>query len=112
VVHDFGASGVARDVHAVGNRVTAVVGGRVAFSVDPRAGPVQWDSGGVVHVVELGETGSLALDTPGRLYRRPALSPDGGRIVAEGYPLIITGPVNAPDTTVSRSSDLYLFGAE
>ena len=26
----------------------------------------------------------------GRLYRRPALSPDGSRIVAEGYPLIIT----------------------
>ena len=112
VVHDFGPSGVARDVHAAGNRVTAIVGGRVAFSVDPRAGPVQWDSGGVVHLVELGETGSLALDTPGRLYRRPALSPDGARIVAEGYPLIITGPPEAPDTTVSKNSDLYLFGGE
>jgi hypothetical protein len=112
VVHDFGAAGIVRDVHAVGNRVTAVVGGRVAFSVDPPVGPVQRDSGGVVHVVELGETGSLVLDTPGRLYRRPALSPDGTRIVAEGYPLIITGPPFDPDTAVSKSGDIYLFGGE
>ena len=111
VVHDFGPAGVARDIHASGTRVAAIVGGRVAFSVDPRAGPVQWDSGGVVHLVELGQTGSLVLDTPGRLYRRPALSPDGSMIVAEGYPLVITGPPTAPDTTVGKSGDLYLFGA-
>jgi hypothetical protein len=112
VVHDFGAAGVARDVHAAGNRVVAIVGGRVAFSVDPRAGPVQWDSGGVVHVVELGQPGSLVLDTPGRLYRRPAISPDGGRVVAEGYPLILTSTVTGVDTTVGKSGDLYLFGGE
>jgi hypothetical protein len=108
VAHDFGAAGIARDVHAAGIRVTAIVGGRVAFSVDPRAGPVQWDSGGVVHVFDLGDSDSQLLDTPGRLYRRPALSPDGTRVVAEGYPLIV---VNG-DTTVSKSSDLYLFGGE
>jgi hypothetical protein len=112
VVHDFGAEGIARDVHAVGNRVAAVVGGRVAFSVDPLLGPVQWDSGGVLHVFDLEETGSQSLDTPGRLYRRPALSPDGSRIVAEGYPLIITQLPEGPDTTVSRSGDIYLFGGE
>jgi hypothetical protein len=112
VIHDFGTAGVARDVHAVGNRIAAIVGGRVAFSVDPNAGPVQWDSGGVVHLVELGESGSVALDTPGRLYRRPALSPDGSRIVAEGFPLIVTDTSAVPDTTVSRSGDLYLFGGE
>jgi hypothetical protein len=112
VVHDFGAEGIARDVHAVGNRVAAVVGGRVAFSVDPLWGPVQWDSGGVLHVFDLEETGSQSLDTPGRLYRRPALSPDGSRIVAEGYPLIITQLPEGPDTTVSRSGDIYLFGGE
>jgi len=112
VVHDFGAAGVARDVAAAGNRVAAIVGGRVAFSVDPRAGSVQWDSGGVVHVVELGEDGSVALDTPGRLYRRPALSPDGTRVVAEGYPLILTSTATGVDTTVGKSGDLYLFGCE
>jgi hypothetical protein len=113
VAHDFGTAGIARDVHAAGNRVTAVVGGRVAFTMDPRVGPVQRDSGGVVHLVELGETGSLALDTPGRLYRRPALSPDGTRIVAEGYPLLIViDPFFGPDTIVGKSADLYLFGGE
>jgi hypothetical protein len=112
VVHDFGGEGIARDVHAVGNRVAAVVGGRVAFSVDPLLGPVQWDSGGVLHVFDLEATGSQSLDTPGRLYRRPALSPDGSRIVAEGYPLIIVQLPTRPDTTVSKSGDIYLFGGE
>ena len=73
---------------------------------------MQRDSGGVIHVVELGEDGSVALDTPGRLYRHPALSPDGTRIVAEGFPLIISGPPFDPDTTVGKSGDLYLFGGE
>ncbi|HWB42912.1 MAG TPA: hypothetical protein VG500_16735 [Gemmatimonadales bacterium] len=111
VVHDFGAAGIARDLHAAGGRVAAVVGGRVAFSIHPLQGPVQWDSGGVLHVVELGGD-DLVLDTPGRLYRRPALSPDGTSLVAEGYPLIITGPPAARDTTVAKSGDLYLFGAQ
>ena len=111
VVHDFGAAGVARDLDAVGDRFAAIVGGRVAFSVDPAAGPTQWDSGGIVHVVDLDGETDLALDTPGRLYRRPAISPDGTRVVAEGFPLIIQ-PFGTPDTTVSRSGDLYLFGAE
>jgi hypothetical protein len=112
VAHDFGAAGIARDVHAAGTRVTAIVGCRVAFSVDPRAGPVQWDSGGVVHVFDLADSDSEASDTPGRLYRRPALSPDGTRIVAEGYSLIIVGADVGSDTTVSKSSDLNLFGGE
>jgi hypothetical protein len=112
VEHDFGAEGIARDVHAVGNRVATVVGGRVAFSVDSLLGPVQWDSGGVLHVFNLEETDSHSLDTPGWVYRRPALSPDGSRIVAEGYTLIVTQlPVGA-DTTVSKSGDIYLFGGE
>jgi hypothetical protein len=113
VAHDFGAAGIVRDVHAAGNRVVAVVGGRVAFTVDPNLGPVQWDSGGVLHVFDLEGTGSQSLDTPGRLYRRPALSPDGSRIVAEGYPLIIVPlPGGVADTTVSKSGDIYLFGGE
>lgn len=112
VVHDFGPAGIARDVHASGQRVAAVVGGRVAFGVHPVAGPVQWDSGGILHVVDLGSADDVVLATPGRLYRRPAVSPDGSSIAAEGFPLIITGPDLDPDTTVSRSGDLYLFGGE
>ena len=126
IVHDFGGAGIARDVHAIAGRLAAVVGGRVAFSVDPELGPTQWDSGGIVHVVDLSSGSDVALEGPGLLYRRPALSPGGDRVVAEGFPLIIvpvldpdTGlPVLDPvtgdplaDTTVTRVADLYLFGA-
>jgi len=117
VVYDFAAAGIARDVHVAAGRLAAVVGGRVAFSVDPDLGPTQWDSGGIVHVVTLASGADVALDGPG-LFRRPALSPDGARLVAEGYPLIITetrdpvtGGLLAVDTTVARAGDLYLFGA-
>jgi hypothetical protein len=112
VFHDFGPAGVVRDVHASGNRVAAVVGGRTAFSVDPQVGPTQWDSGGVLHVLDLEGDGEVVLDTPERLYRRPAVSPDGIKVVAEGFPLIVIGPISSPDTTVSKSGDLYLFGGE
>jgi hypothetical protein len=112
VFHDFGPAGVVRDVHAAGNRVAAVVGGRTAFSVDPRVGPTQWDSGGVLHVLDLEGGGELVLDTPERLYRRPAVSPDGIKVVAEGFAIIVTGQISAPDTAVSKSGDLYLFGDE
>ncbi len=112
VVHDFGPAGVARDVNAGGDRIAVIVGGRVAFAIDPQVGPIQWDSGGVIHVLTLNGDDDVALDTADRLYRRPALSPDGTHVVAEGYPLFITGPSSDPDTTVGKSGDLYLFGGE
>ena len=116
VLHDFGAAGIVRDVHAAGNRVAAIVGGRATFSVDPGLGPVQWDSGGFVHVLDLSSGSDVALEGPG-VFRHPALSPVGDRVVAEGYPLIIVDVPNPdgesvhPDTTVARDSDLYLFAA-
>ena len=114
VVHDFGPAGIARDVHVAGNRLAATVGGRVAFVVDPSFGPVQWDSGGVIQVLDLQTGVNTELEPGPRLYRRPVLSPDGSALVAEGYPLIITPISFAPpvaDTTVGRSGDLFLFGA-
>jgi hypothetical protein len=108
VIHDFGAAGIARDVHVVGNRMAAVVGGRVTFGVDPTAGQVQWDSGGTLHVVDLQGGTDAVLDGPG-LFRRPQISPSGSSVVVEVYPLIIT-PGDEADTTVSRSGDLYLYG--
>ena len=108
VAHDFGAAGLARDVHVVGNRMAAVVGGRVTYGIDPLFGPTQWDSGGVVHVVDLQSGADVTLDGPG-LFRRPQLSPSGAGLVVEVYPLILSGD-NPPATVVSRRSDLYLYG--
>jgi hypothetical protein len=106
MVYDFGAAGIAREVHVVGNRLAAVVGGRVAFGNDPVIGPTQWDSGGVLHMVSLSDGADVIVGSPG-LSRRPQLSPTGSEIVAEVYPLIIDPLSN--DTTVSRVGDLYLF---
>jgi len=112
VFHDFGPSGTARDVHAAGGRVAAIVGGRVAYGLHPTMGPTQWDSGGVLHLLDLDGEGEVILETALRLYRRPAVSPDGSRVVAEGFPVTVSGPPADPDTTVSKSGDLYLFGGE
>jgi hypothetical protein len=114
LVYDFGAAGIARDVHVVGSRMAAVVGGRVHFIIDdPRFGSTQWDSGGIVHVVNFQDGNDLMIQgpaTPG-LFRRPQLSPTGAALVAELYPLIITEIPGLPtDTSVSRLADLYLFG--
>jgi hypothetical protein len=113
-VYDFGPAGVARDVHVVGSRMAAVVGGRVQFADDPSLGPTQWDSGGTLHVVNLQDGTDVTLENPAppMLFRRPQLSPSGSSVLVEGYPLIISpGPFpGSRDTTASRVGDLYLFG--
>ncbi len=114
VVYDFGAAGSARDVHVVGRRMAAIVGGRVAYGITSAFGPTQWDSGGILRVVDLESGADESFEGPG-LFRRPQISPSGSTIVAEAYPLIITITEipNLPevhDTTVSRQGDLYLFG--
>ena len=110
VAHDFGATGIARDVHVIGSTLAAVVGGRVTFSTDAALGPVQWDSGGTLHVVDLQNGSDIPIDGPG-LFRRPQLSPDATQVVAEVYPLIITPlPEGTADTTVGRNGDLYVVG--
>lgn len=110
VVYDFGAAGFARDVHVVGSRMAAVVGGRVAFALDPTLGPTQWDSGGVLHVVNLQDGTDMIVDGPG-LFRRPQLSPSGSSIVAEVYAVnVVFLPDGTADTTVSPAADLFSFG--
>jgi hypothetical protein len=118
VAFDFGGLGIARDVHVVGNRMTAVVGGRVHFVIDPIFGPTQWDSGGVLHVVDFQDGSDVAFQDPGDLglYRRPQLSPSGAEVVAERYPLVLVpiedenGVVIGVDTLVVRNGDVYRFG--
>ena len=109
IVHDFGAAGIARDVNVVGNRMAAVVGGRVASGIDSAFGLTQWDSGGVLHVVDIKSGVDAAIDTPAPgLVRRPQISPSGSALVVEVYPLIISGT----DVLIDRRSDLYLYGIQ
>jgi hypothetical protein len=113
VAHDFGAAGIARDVRVAGRRLVAVVGGHVTFGVDPVLGPTQWDSGGVLHLVDL-DTGADQELRTSLYFRRPALSPAGDRVVAEGYPAIIRFVPNPPegerpDTAVGTTGDLFLL---
>ncbi|MGH7538668.1 MAG: hypothetical protein ACREMF_08545, partial [Gemmatimonadales bacterium] len=83
VVRDFGAGVVARDVQVVGQRLVAVVGGNVATISQPGVGTFQVDSGGTLVLVDLAGGLETPLTPPGLLFRRPALSPDGRRVVAE-----------------------------
>jgi hypothetical protein len=105
IVHDFGPAGIVRDVHVAGGRLTAVVGGRVNVAPDAELGQIQWDSGGIVHIVDLASDDDVALDDVSHLFRRPVLAPAGDRVVAEGYPVIAT----ESGTTIGRSGDLFLF---
>ena len=114
VVHDF-APEVVRDAQVVGNRLVAVVGGRVTFLEGPNPGQfVQWDYGGLLHVVDLAANTDQTVSLPIPAFvRRPALSPDGSGIVVEGYPLIIApDPSSSADTVVSSHSDLWLVSLQ
>jgi hypothetical protein len=111
VAHDFGSAGIAREVRVVGRRLIAVVGGHATFGLDPLLGPTQWDSGGVIHLVDL-DSGTDRELVSSLIFRRPSLSPAGDRIVAEGYPLIIRFvPGTPPDTSVGTVGDLFLLRA-
>jgi len=83
-VYDFGALGIARDVQVRGGRLIAVVGGDVTtgYSVDWQM-PLQFDEGGYLYVVDLASGTRVQLPDTAFRYRRPALSPDGRRVVAE-----------------------------
>ena len=83
VVHDFGPGGIARDVQVAGSRMVAVVGGNVAFFVDPANGPTQRDDGGPLILVDRLNGTETPLGPVGFTFRHPALSPSGTSVVAE-----------------------------
>jgi len=84
---------IARDVQVRGAKLYAVVGGRVAYQHDVALGPLQFDSGGTIHAVNLATGTDSAMVNELMLFRHIALSPDGRRIVAEGYSLRTASPV-------------------
>jgi hypothetical protein len=85
VTHDFGSAGIVRDVTVAGARLVAVVGGQVSYMVDLAVGPVQDDSGGFLHVVNLQAGVDSVLPDSGYLYRHAALGPAGDHLLAEGW---------------------------
>jgi hypothetical protein len=110
IVHDFGAGQIARDVDVSGNRLFAIVGGRVSYVVDSVLGPLQRDEGGQMRMVDLSNGSETPLIVPGRFFRRPAASPSGGRMVAEAFPVSIVGCGGVcQDTSLAKVADLWLF---
>jgi hypothetical protein len=96
VVHDFGVAGIARDVHVVGRRLVTVVGGAVRFGYDSLLGyPVQRDGGGTLHLLDLATGADAVLPGGLLLFRRPAVSPSGRRLVVEAV--------------AGHSADLWVF---
>ncbi len=83
VVHDFGTAGIARDVNVRASVLTAVVGGKVTYGIDPLLGPRQVDSGGVLYRVDLTDGTETPIPFALGLVQRPALGPDGGTVVLE-----------------------------
>ena len=92
VVHDFGAAGIARDVNVRGSVLTAVVGGKVSYGVDPLLGPRQVDSGGVLYRVSLTDGAEIPFPFALGTVQHPALSPDGGSVVVEGIDTLSPPP--------------------
>jgi hypothetical protein len=115
-LHDFGPLGIVRDAVQRGNRLLAVVGGEVTFSVDPVLGTRQQDQGGPLYQVDLANGTVSALPPAAAFfYRRPALAPEG-TIAVEGYRVTTTiipptpqNPTTDTITVISTLADLLLF---
>ena len=82
-IHDFSATGIARDVALAAGRLVAVVGGDVTYVVDTVLGASQVDRGGELHVLTLSSGAETVIGNVTSRFRRPALSPDGTHVVVE-----------------------------
>jgi hypothetical protein len=82
-IHDFAATGIARDVGVSAGRLVAIVGGDVTYAVDSVLGASQVDRGGEIHVVTLSSGATTVIGDSTSRFRRPALSANGTRIVVE-----------------------------
>lgn len=82
VVYDFVGT-VVRDVQVRGSRLVAITGGSYSWQDRGSDGFIQFDRGGALTVVDLGAPLPVRLTADTVLVRRPALSPDGTRVVAE-----------------------------
>lgn len=112
VLYDFAPIGIPRDVRMVGDRLFAVVAGKVYYNYEPLFGMgVQRDWGGPVYMVDVqAGTPPRLLTLFGRFYRHLAAAPDGASLVAEGYAVtIVSISVTEQDTIVSENGDLFVI---
>lgn len=111
VLWDFGPAGIAREAQVAGGRLVAIVGRSVLYQFeDAHQQFVQRDEGGDLHVVEL-ETGATQVFTfEETLFHRPALAPDGSRLVVEASPFapVHVGPVSEYNA-LNHRGDLWLI---
>ena len=98
VLYDLGSPGLVRDVQVSGNRLVVIAGG--VFDPYPTLG-LEHDRGGSLYAVDLTSGQATEIVVPNLLFRHPALSPSGTRIVVEGYPV-------TPFGSISRSADIWL----
>ncbi|MEX2155583.1 MAG: hypothetical protein WD773_01950 [Gemmatimonadales bacterium] len=97
-IYDFGGAGIARDVAVKNGRLAAIVGGAVSYVPDSVLGVRQVDRGGFLYLLDPAGGGpAVQLGGPGFVFKRPAFSPDGTRMV-----------VAAVDS-VSTTADLWLM---
>ncbi len=82
VVAGFGPD-IVRGVQVAGDRIVVIVGGQVAVVVIPTIGVVQNDDGGRVFILDRTTGARAALPIGPLLFRRPALSADGRRLLVE-----------------------------
>ena len=87
VAHDFGATGIARDVQVFENDLIAIVGDSISYTNDPTFGFITRDFGGKLIEVDLTSGVETDLTFPAMEHRRPALSPDGSHLALEARPL-------------------------
>ena len=110
-INDFGAGNIVRDAQVRGNTLVAIIGRSVLYRFEDAHGYVQRDEGGDLMVVNLSTSESSRFSTDSVLFRHPAISPDGARVVVETQPYDtvhheIVSEYNAPN----HRADLWLFG--
>ena len=96
IAHDFGPAANARDITVQAGRLVAVTGP------------------GLLRLVQLATGAETVLSAGLVFFKRPALAPDGRRLVVEGYPyhvdtIRVNGTIVAINTVVSTLGDLWVF---
>jgi WD40-like Beta Propeller Repeat len=110
-LYDFGSGNIVRDAQVSGTTLVGVVGRSVLYRFEDAHGYVQRDEGGDLVLVDLLTARSTRFSTDSVLFRHPAISPDGARIVVETQPYdTVHHDVVSEYTAPNHRADLWLFG--